>query len=154
MREGRLNCFPDSEGKRTFQVEKPNLTTQGQKAVNLELALYNMISLWQFKVEFSLIILQASYMLKEIVIVGEPQLRKIIHGQRIHSYPASVEWSLFLSVTFLLQQSFYLLPFFLWASLVAQLVKNPPAMRETWVQSLNWEDPLEEGMETHSSIVS
>ena len=32
-----------------------------------------------------------------------------------------------------------------WASLVAQLVKNPPAMRETWVQSLGWEDALEEG---------
>ena len=33
-----------------------------------------------------------------------------------------------------------------WASLVAKLVKNPPAMQETWVQSLGWEDPLEEGM--------
>ena len=32
-----------------------------------------------------------------------------------------------------------------WASLVAQLVKNPPAMWETWVQSLGWEDPLEKG---------
>ena len=32
-----------------------------------------------------------------------------------------------------------------WASLVAQLVKNPPAMQETWVQSLGWEDPLENG---------
>ena len=37
-------------------------------------------------------------------------------------------------------------------SLEAQTVKNPPAMRETWVQSLDWEDPLEEGMATHSSI--
>ena len=40
------------------------------------------------------------------------------------------------------------------ASLVAQLVKNPPAMWETWVQSLGWEDPLEEGMATHSSILA
>ena len=32
-----------------------------------------------------------------------------------------------------------------WASLVAQLVKNPPGMQETWVQSLGWEDPLEKG---------
>ena len=32
-----------------------------------------------------------------------------------------------------------------WASLVAQLVKNPPAMQETWVRSLGWEDPLEKG---------
>ena len=38
------------------------------------------------------------------------------------------------------------------ASLVSQMVKNPPAMRETWVRSLGWEDPQEEGMETHSSI--
>ena len=36
---------------------------------------------------------------------------------------------------------------------MAQTVKNPPAMRETWVQSLDWEDPLEEGMATHSSIL-
>ena len=38
-----------------------------------------------------------------------------------------------------------------WASLVAQLVKNPPAMWETWVQSLGWKDPLEKGTATHSS---
>jgi len=41
-----------------------------------------------------------------------------------------------------------------WTSPVAQVVKNPPAMRETWVQSLGWEDPLEEGMTTHSSILA
>ena len=41
-----------------------------------------------------------------------------------------------------------------WASLVAQLVKNPPAMWETWVQSLGWEDPLEKGKTTHSSILA
>ena len=41
------------------------------------------------------------------------------------------------------------------ASLVAQLVKNPSAiMRETWVQSLGWEDPLEKGKATHSSILA
>ena len=39
------------------------------------------------------------------------------------------------------------------ASLVAQIVKNPPAMKETWVRSLGWEDPLEEGMATHFSIL-
>ena len=38
-----------------------------------------------------------------------------------------------------------------WASLVAQMVKNLPAMQETWVQSLGWEDPLEKGLVTHSS---
>ena len=42
----------------------------------------------------------------------------------------------------------------IWASLVTQMVKNPPAMWETWVRSLGWEDPLEEGMETHSSILA
>ena len=40
------------------------------------------------------------------------------------------------------------------ASLVAQLVKNPPAMQETWVQSQGWEDPLEEGIAVHSSILA
>ena len=40
------------------------------------------------------------------------------------------------------------------ASLVAQLVKNPPATQEIWVRSLGWEDPLEKGKATHSSILS
>ena len=34
------------------------------------------------------------------------------------------------------------------------MIKNPPAMRETWVQSLGWEDPVEEGIATHSSILA
>ena len=38
--------------------------------------------------------------------------------------------------------------------LVAQRVKNPPAMRETWIRSLGWEGPLEEGMATHSSVLA
>ena len=41
-----------------------------------------------------------------------------------------------------------------WASLVAQLVKNLPAMWETWVRSLGWENPLEKGKVTHSSILA
>ena len=41
-----------------------------------------------------------------------------------------------------------------WASLMAQIVKNPPAMRETRVPSLGWEDPLEKGMATHSRILA
>ena len=40
------------------------------------------------------------------------------------------------------------------ASLVAQTVKNLPAMWETWIPSLGWEDPLEKGMATHSSILA
>ena len=45
-------------------------------------------------------------------------------------------------------------PQYSWASLVAQLEMNPPAMRETWVQSLGWEDPLEKRKATHSSILA
>ena len=41
-----------------------------------------------------------------------------------------------------------------WASLVAQLVKNPPAMWETWVRSFDWEDPLEKGKAARSSILA
>ena len=62
---------------------------------------------------------------------------------------------------------FYYLPFshtfknekgrkdmYICVSLVVQMVKNPPAMRESWVQSLDQEDPLEESLATHSSILS
>ena len=42
----------------------------------------------------------------------------------------------------------------IWASLVAQLVKNLPTVRETWVRSLGWEDHLEKGKATHSSILA
>ena len=45
-------------------------------------------------------------------------------------------------------------PQYSWASLVAQLVKNLPAMWETWVRSLGWEDTLEKGKATHSSILA
>ena len=41
-----------------------------------------------------------------------------------------------------------------WASFVAQVVKNPTAIWETWVRSLGWEDPLEKGTATHSSILA
>ena len=42
----------------------------------------------------------------------------------------------------------------LWAFLVAQLAKNPPAIRETWVQFLGWEDPMEKGTATHFSVLA
>ena len=42
----------------------------------------------------------------------------------------------------------------IWASLVAQMVKNVHAMQEIWIQSLSWEDPLEKGMVMHSSILA
>ena len=41
-----------------------------------------------------------------------------------------------------------------WASLVTQMVKNSPAVREPWGQSLGWEESLEEGMATHSSVLA
>ena len=41
-----------------------------------------------------------------------------------------------------------------WASLVAQLVKNLPAIQENWLQYLGWEDPLEKGKATHSSVLA
>ena len=41
-----------------------------------------------------------------------------------------------------------------WASLVAQMGKNLPAMWATWIQALSWEDPLEEGMATQSSVLA
>ena len=62
-----------------------------------------------------------------------PTLTNAIHPQRSHSGPTSL-W--------------------LFGSLVAQPVKNPPAMWETWVLSLGWEDPLEKGRATHSSILA
>ena len=43
---------------------------------------------------------------------------------------------------------------YIWASLVAQLVKNLPAMWETWIHSLGWEDPLEKGKATYSRILA
>ena len=49
---------------------------------------------------------------------------------------------------------FYHLLLGFWASLVAQMVKNLPAVQETWVQPLGWEDPLEKGMAIHSTILA
>jgi len=43
---------------------------------------------------------------------------------------------------------------YIWVSLVVQLVRNPPAIQETWIRSQDWEDPLEKGKATHSSIVA
>ena len=51
--------------------------------------------------------------------------------------------------------SFIVFSLYIWeAQIWAQMVKNLPAMQETWVQSLSWEDPLEEEMTTHSSILA
>ena len=60
-----------------------------------------------------------------------------------------------LSVEFLWNVPTFGLPHSItWVSLVAQTVKNPPTMRETWIRSLGWEDPLEKGTATHSNILA
>ena len=56
-----------------------------------------------------------------------------------------------IAVTYISEKDMVLIS---WASLVVQMIKNLPAVRETWVPSLGWEDPLEEGMATHSSILA
>ena len=60
----------------------------------------------------------------------------------------------FVSTSLEIKKPFRILYPEIWASLVAQMVKNLPAMQETWVQSLGQEDPLERGMVTHSSILA
>ena len=50
--------------------------------------------------------------------------------------------------------SFEIIADLLLTDLVAQLVKNPPAIQETWVRSLGWEDTMEKGKATHSSILT
>ena len=57
-------------------------------------------------------------------------------------------------MTLFLSYNFITLHYFSWASLVAQMLKNLPAMQETQVQSLGQEDPLEKGMATHSNILA
>ena len=74
----------------------------------------------------------------------------------IIQYVIFCEWLLSLSVTFSrfihAVTGFYSL---LWPNpLVAQMLKNPPAMQETWARSLSWEDPLEKGMTIHSNILA
>ena len=79
---------------------------------------------------------------------------KYLPNYRYH-YPKSASFSpQHLSLTYSMFTSLSLDKPGIWGSLVAQLVKNPPATRETWVQSLGWEDPLEEGMATHCSILA
>ena len=74
------------------------------------------------------------------------QLVKNLPAVQIPSSNSGSGRSLGEGIGYLLQYS--------WASLVAQTVKNPPAVWDTWVRSLGWEDPLEEGMATHSSILA
>ena len=76
-----------------------------------------------------------------------------------HSYPSffeqeSVQISMWKRLLLLYLYICYSLLVSTWASLVAQMVKNPPVIQEPWVRSLGWEDPLEEGVATHSGILA
>ena len=76
-----------------------------------------------------------------------------VKGFRQLCLPSSL-WACFLLDPFnAISCSHLPLSFKKWASLVAQMVKNQPAMQESQVRSLGWEDPLEKGMATHSSIL-
>ena len=74
--------------------------------------------------------------------------------QFIQSHITDSSWSTWSNQVFHYSLSFVAQFSGLWASLGAQLVKNRPAILETWVLSLGWEDPLEKGLATHSSILS
>ena len=65
----------------------------------------------------------------------------------LHSYCNTV-------LKFIYSIHLYNMYVFIWAFLVAQLVKNLHAVQETWVRSMGWEDPLEKGKATHSSILA
>ena len=71
----------------------------------------------------------------------------------------AVNWYLivdliWISLMIIAVKHFFIYLLAIWASLVAQLVRNPPAMRETWLRSLGWEDPMEKGKATHSSVLT
>ena len=59
-----------------------------------------------------------------------------------------------MSIELMMPSNHLILCHTLGTSLVAQMVKGLPAIQETWVQCLGWEDPLEEGMATHSSVLA
>ena len=88
---------------------------------------------------------------------GRPGMQRFMGSQRVgHNWATELNWTKYLSkvmapVANLAVGEVYQV---LGASLVAQMVKNLPAMQETWIWSLGWEDPLEKGMATHSSILA
>jgi len=83
-------------------------------------------------------------------------LCQLFHSQLLSLILLSLICCLFIlfTVSFAVQKLLSLIRFHLWASLVAHMVKNPPIMQETPVQSLGWEDPLEKRMATYSSILA
>ena len=78
--------------------------------------------------------------------MGRPGVLQSMGPQRVrHKWATELNWATFTFFTFYN---------YIKASLVAQMVKNLPAVQETWVWSLDWEDPLEKGVATHSSILA
>ena len=91
------------------------------------------------------------------VISKEVRLRKVTYLAQVHRTGGKRLWhnlnnaSLFRHY---FPESKYCILIWFWASLMAQIVKNPPVIWETWIQSMGWKDPLEEGIATHSSILA
>ena len=75
-------------------------------------------------------------------------LAELDYHRELSRVPCAIQWIL---VDDFINSSLYML---IWTSLVAQMIKNPPAMRETWLRSLGWEDSLEKRMATASSILA
>ena len=88
---------------------------------------------------------QITYLLKSSLKMGILLNKYLIWCYLLSQYYHLVSWN---KIWSLYIQNIH------WTSLVARLLKNPPAMRETWVQSLGWEDPMEKGKATHSSILA
>ena len=65
-----------------------------------------------------------------------------------------LSWTFFYAITTGLSHFNCWIVFFVWASLVTQMIKNVPAVQDTWFQSLSPEDPAEKGMATYSSILA
>ena len=97
-----------------------------------------------------------SYFLKCSIVT----ISHLYHGCNVFSYSeVFLNWLFPLFPVFVFYTERFLqiwdaLHLLMGLSLVAPLVKNPPAMQETWVQSLGWEDPLEKGKANHSSILA
>ena len=78
--------------------------------------------------------------------MGRPGMPQSMGSQRVgHNWATELNWATFTFFTFYT---------YIRASLVAQIVKNLPAVQEAWVWPLDWEDPLEKGVATHSSILA
>ena len=93
-----------------------------------------------------------------IVAISETFPNQSIKNSKLTQYsiPCSLCYALIFSIALICHNNvfIYCLHMPLLASFVAQTVKNTPAMQETWLQSLDWENPLEEGMAAPSSILA